>query len=427
MQMKIDRGLLGTLALAALSAACASAATGTGAGGGGGTRFVVPVPEVACASGPLTSTAGADSAAGLLALAGASSSDSVQAVSFANARATAGRAIAGAPQNAYAYFVAGQAALSTRDVSDADSLLRRAVELCPELAANEDYLRFSRYGGALAFERAASLVQAGDTASGVAAYQSSLRLDPNNYPAAFYLGLTSYARRETDEAVRHWRHTAEIIDRLPADSSAQVNAERASARANAVNALSFAARQYIERENAPAAAALLTQLVRDLPNNADVWYTYALTLNTQQRWRELLPAAQRAVELAPLSYGSLVLYYNAYAGQSQEAAAANQNTQAAELGRLAAEVRRRHEGLPVQIEGVQVDVEGGTTTVRGTAVGTGPRAPVTLEFTLHGVNGPVGTGTTTVTPPAQDQQEQFELTIQNSAPVLGVSYRVVGG
>ena len=427
--MKIDRGLLLTLAAAALSAACASAgSTGTGGGGGGGTRYVVPVPEVTCTTGPLTSTPAADSAAGMLALAGAGSGgDSAQAAAYQNARAIAGRAVAGAPDNAYAYFVAGQAALSTRNVADADSLMRRAVELCPQLASNEEYVRFTRYGGALAFERAASLMQAGDTTGGVAHYQAALRLDPANYPSAFYLGLTSYARRETDEAVRHWRHTAEIIDRLPADSSAAVNAERASARANAVNALSFAARQYIERENAPAAAALLTDLVRELPNNADVWYTYALTLNTQQRWRELLPAAQRAVELAPLSYGALVLYYNAYAGQSQEAAAANQNTQAAELGRLAAEVRRRHEGLPVQIEGVQVDVEGTTTTIRGTALGTGPRNPVTLEFTLHGAQGPVGTGTTTISPPAQDQQEQFELTVQNSAPVLGVSYRVVGG
>lgn len=427
--MKIDRGLLLTLAAAALSAACASAGgTGGTGGGGGGTRFVVPVPEVTCASGPLTSTPAADSAAGLLALAGTGSGgDSAQAAAFQNARTIAGRAVAGAPGNAYAYFVAGQAALSTRNVADADSLLRRARELCPELAAHEEYVRFSRYGGALAFERAAALMQGGDTTGAVAHYESALRLDPNNYPSAFYLGLAAYARRQTDEAVRHWRHTAEIIDRLPADSSAEVNAERASARANAVNALSFAARQYIEREDAPSAATLLTQLVRDLPNNADVWYTYALTLNTQQRWRELLPAAQRAVELAPLSYGALVLYYNAYAGQSQEAASANQNTQAAELGRLAAEVRRRHEGLPVQIEGVQVDVEGTTTTVRGTAVGTGPRNPVTLEFTLHGTQGPVGSGTTTINPPAQDQQEQFELTIQNSAPVLGVSYRVVGG
>ena len=202
--------------------------------------------------------------------------------------------------------------------------------------------------------------------------------------------------------------------------------DRASARVNAINAQTFAARQYLERDQTDRALALLTELQRELPSNADVAYNYALALNTQQRWRELLPAAQRAVELAPLSYGALVLYYNAYAGQSQEAASANQNTQAAELGRLAAEVRRRHEGLPVQIEGVQVDVEGTTTTVRGTAVGTGPRNPVTLEFTLHGTQGPVGSGTTTINPPAQDQQEQFELTIQNSAPVLGVSYRVVG-
>ena len=81
----------------------------------------------------------------------------------------------------------------------------------------------------------------------------------------------------------------------------------------------------------------------------------------------------------------------------------------------------------MQIEGVQVDVEGGTTTVRGIAVGSGKTAPVTVEFTLHGSNGPVGTGSTTITPPATDQQQRFELTIPNTGQVLGVTYRVVGG
>jgi tetratricopeptide (TPR) repeat protein len=426
MQMKIDRGLLFTLAAAALTAACASA--GSTAGGGaaaGGPRVTVGLPDVTCSTGRLTNQPAADSAAGVLALM-STTSDSAQAAQYAVARQAAGRAIAADPGNAYPYYLAGQAALGTADYADADSLLRRAEELCPELG-EYDVTRLRRGGAALAFDRAQSLLQAGDTTGAVSGYETALRLDPTNYPAEFYMGLVAFGRQQTDEAVRRWRNVATIIDAMPADSSAEIMADRAGARANAINALTFAARQYLEREQSEQAMNLLTELVRELPNNADVAYSYALALNTQQRWRELLPAAQRAVELAPLSYGALVLLYNGYAGQSQQAAQAGQNAQASELGRQAAAVRQRHDSLPVQIEGVQVDVDGGTTTVRGTAVGSGRTAPVTVEFTLHGASGPVGSGTTTITPPATDQQQRFELTIPNSGQVLGVTYRVVSG
>jgi tetratricopeptide (TPR) repeat protein len=424
MQMKIDRGLLGTLAAAALTAACASAGATGGGPGGGGPRVSVALPEVTCSTGRLANQAAADSAAGTLALMN-TVPDSAQPMQYVLARQTAGRAIAADPGNAYGYYLAGQAAFGTADYVDADSLLRRSVELCPELAAY-DVSRLRAGGAALAFDRAQSLLQAGDTTGAMAGYETALRMDPNNYPSEFYLGLTAFSRQQTDEAVRRWRRVATIIDAMPADTSDEVMSDRAGARANAVNALTFAARQYLEREQTDQAMQLLTELVRELPNNADVAYSYALALNTQQRWRELLPAAQRAVELAPLSYGALVLLYNGYAGQSQQAAQAGQNAQASELGRQAAGIRQRHDNLPVQIEGVQVDVEGGSTTVRGTAVGSGQTAPVAVEFTLHGSNGPVGTGTTTITPPARDQQQRFELVIPNAGQVLGVTYRVAG-
>lgn len=421
--MNIDRGLLFTLAAASLTAACASA--GGAAAGGGAPRVAVPVPDVVCSTGRLAAQPAADSAASVLALI-STQSDSAQAVQYVMAREAAGRAIVADPTNAYPYYLAGQAAVGRADYVDADSLLRRAEALCPELAAY-DVTRLRRLGGAMAFERAQSLLQAGDTAAAVAGYETSLRLNPDSYPAEFYLGLTAFGRQDTDQAVRRWRRTAEIIDALPADTSASVTSSRAGARSNAINALTFAARQYLERDMPEPALALLTELTRELPQNADVAYSYALALNAQQRWRELLPAAQRAVELAPLNYGALVLLYNGYAGQSQEAAAAGQNAQAAELGRQAAEVRERHDSLPVQIEGVQLDIEDTSTTVRGTARGTGPTAPVTLRWTLHGAGGAsVGTGSITITPPAVDQQEAFELVVPTTGTVLGATYTVAG-
>ena len=421
--MKLDRGLLSTLAVAALGAACASA--GGGAGGAGGPRISVPVPSVTCSAGPLTSTPAADSAAGVLELM-VTVADSAQGARYTQARQQAGRAIAAAPDNAYGYYLAGRAAIGLADYADADSLFRRAEQLCPALA-EYDVTRLRRGTAGLAVERGGALIQSGDTTGATAAWQTAVSLDPNSYAAEFYLGLVAFNRQNTDDAVRRWRRVIEIIDALPADSSAEVMQSRADTRGNTMNALVLASAQYLQRQQSPQAAALLAELSRMLPNSPDVWYNYALALNNQQRWQEMVPVAQRATEVSPLSYGAWILYYNAYAGQSQAATQAGNTAQAGELGRQAREVSARSEGLPVQLEGITIDTEGANTQLRGSAVGTGPTAPVQVEFTLHGADGPLGTGTVTITPPAREQNSPFELTIPNAAPVLGVTYRVVGG
>jgi tetratricopeptide (TPR) repeat protein len=427
MLMKIDRGLLATLALAALTAACASAG-GTaspsgGPSGGGGPRITVSLPDVTCSTGRLTATPAADSAAGALAQVGLSA-DSAQPALYLMARQQAGRAIAGDPGNSYGYYLAGQAAIGVADYADADSLLRRAEELCPELGAY-DVTRLRRGAAALSVERGSALIQSADTTGGLTAYNTALSLDPTNYPAEFYLGLIAFQRQQTEDAVRHWRRVVQIIDELPADTSVEVMAGRVETRGNTLNALVLASAQHLNRQQSPQAAELLAELTRLLPNNPEAWYNYALALNNLQRWQDLLPVARRATEIAPLSYGSWILYYNAYAGQSQAATTAGQTAQAGELGRQARAISQQSETLPVQLEGITIDVEAENTQVRGTAVGTGPTNPVQVEFTLHGADGPLGTGTVTITPPARDQQSRFELTIPNSAPVLGVTYRVV--
>jgi tetratricopeptide (TPR) repeat protein len=385
----------------------------------------VQVPTVNCGAGPLTSNAIADSAAGHIALIQAVA-DSARPMQYAAARRQAGRAIASDPTNAYSYYLAGTAAYSVLDFADMDSLFRRAVELCPELGPYEvNDLRRSAVEQSVA--RGGALLQSADTAGGVVAYRTALSLDPNSYPAEFYLGLVAFNRQNTDEAVRHWQRVVQILDALPADSSAEVMQNRVETRGNTLNALVLASAQYLNRQQSAQAAGLLETLTRLLPNNPEAWYNYALALNNLQRYTQLVPVAQRATEIAPLSYGAWILYYNAYAGQSQAATQAGQTAQAGELGRQARQISSRSEALPVQLEGITIDVEAENTQVRGTAVGSGPTAPVQVEFTLHGGSGELGKGTVTITPPARDQQAPFELTIPNSAPVLGVTYRVVGG
>ena len=418
--MKIDRGLVLSLGVAAVATACA----GAGAGGGG-MRVTVPVPEVVCPGGPLATFATADSVAGALALVGTVPEEGRPAA-FLAAQQQARRAIAAQPDNAYGHYLAGQAALGVGDYAEAETSFDAAVRLCPALA-EYDVNEYRATGAAQAFERAGSLLQAQDTAGAVAAYEASLRMYPENYPADFYLGLISFQRQNTAEAVTRWRRVMQAIDRMDPSDDAEVMAERGSARVNALNALVFAARQYLERDQTREAAELLAEIRREAPNNAEAAYYHALALNTQQRWSELLPVARQATELAPLSYGAWILYYNAFAGQSQAATTAGNTTQANELARQAREVSQRSEALPVQVEGVTVDVTPEGTQLRGVAVGTGATAPVTVEFTLHGVDGPLGTGRVTITPPAREQQDRFELTIDNTNPVTGVTYRVAGG
>jgi tetratricopeptide (TPR) repeat protein len=415
--MKIDRGLVLALGAAALTSACAS-------GGASGPSVSVPPPDVVCSTGMLTAFPVADSAAATLALM-ATVAEEARPAEYAGALEQSRRAIAAQPDNAYGYFLGAQAALGVEDFAEAERMIAGAVERCPELDAEvSDYRAI---GANQAFERAGSLLTAaGDTAGAIAAYEASLRLYPENYPADFYLGLIAFQRQQTDDAVRHWRQVMEVIDALPAADDAETTADRASARANAQNAMIFAARQYLEREQVDPAIALLTEIRRAAPNNSEAAYYHALALNTQQRWAELLPVARQATELAPLSYGAWILYYNAFAGQSQAATQAGNPTQGIELARQARDVSERSENLPVQIEGVSVDLGDAGTTVRGTAVGTGETAPVRLEFTLHGPAGTAGTGIVTVTPPAADAQSPFEVVVDTTGPVTGVSYRVLG-
>ena len=422
--MKIQPGRLAALALAALTAACASAATG-GNGGGNGPRIVVPPPDVTCSTGRVSATPIADSVAGQLALM-STQPDSLRPTVYARVLEQARRAIAADPDNAYGYYLAGNAALNLNRPLAADSLFERAVALCPELGPY-DIENLLRQGAARSYNRGLTLFQSGDTASAVQAWEAAIMLDPNNTDSEFYLGLVGYERRQTQVAEQRWTRVVEVLRGLPADSSATVNRDRADMLANTYNALTAVAIQYLQREMYQPAAALLQRLGEWMPRNADIWYHHALALNGQQRWRDLVSVGQRATELAPLHYSAWTLFYNGYAGQAQVASQADQRAQAAEFTRLARQVSQTAEGLPVNIQTVRINSEGDNATVSLQVLGMGPRNPVQVEFTLYGLEGPVGTQVVTINPPADDGSSSIEATVPVSGPVVGWSYRRVGG
>jgi tetratricopeptide (TPR) repeat protein len=418
--MKLDRSAVLVAAAAIASGACAAA--------GAPPLVFAPPPAVACPEGPLAGAPAADSAAASLARSLLAPGEERTALVVA-ARAQARRAVAARPDLAYGYLVAGEAAARDGDVPDAERMLDAAVQRCPELATSPEVgLATTRRDlAAASYDRGGAFLVAADTAAALAAYEAAARLDPRHRGAPFNAGLIRYARHETDAAVASWRRTIALVDALEPDTVPGAMAQRAADRAMAQNALLFAARQYLEREEMDAALALLVEIREAVPASAEAAYQHALALNSLQRWVELLPAARSAIELAPLSYGAWILLYNAYAGQSQAAAQGGLNAQAAELAREARRISDGSDRLPLQIEAVTVSQGPDGIRIRGTAIGTRGTAPVRLEFTLHGPEGIVGVGGTTLAPPPTDGQQPFELTVPGAGPVLGFSYRVIGG
>src|SRR5687768_8988454 len=183
--MKIQAGLLAALGLAALTAACAGAAATT-ENGGSGPRIVVPPPAVTCSTGRVSATPIADSVAGQLALM-STQPDSLRATAYARALEQSRRAIAADPDNAYGYYLAGNAALNLNLPLAADSLFGRAVAICRELGPYDiDNLR--RQGAARSYNRGLTLFQSGDTTAAVQAWEAAIQLDPSNSDSEFYLG-----------------------------------------------------------------------------------------------------------------------------------------------------------------------------------------------------------------------------------------------
>ncbi|HEU0014791.1 MAG TPA: tetratricopeptide repeat protein [Longimicrobium sp.] len=422
--MKANRGLLLTLGAAALAAACTPpAATGGAPAPGGGPRVTVGLPDVACSTGRFAQQPAADSAAAKLALVMAQPEAERQA-EWQTALDQARRAIQADPENAYAYYIAGEAAVGLGNLAAADSAWDRAVAICPELAAAETNARRAQ-ASAEAAARAFALYQAQDTAGALRVWEQAGMFDPTNPNPAFNAATVFYQRDQTQQAVENYRRALEVLNNPPAGLTEEQQADWRTMRASVYNGLLGSAIQYLTNDQDQQATALLTELTRLAPNHPDVWYHQALALYNLERWQELTTVAQKATELDPLNYDAWILYYNGFAGQAQAADDARNTAQAEALSRQATAIRERSQRLPVRLRNVQYDAQDGSTRIFGAAVGTGTTAPVRLEFTVFGESGPVGTQTLTITPPAKDQAAAFEVNVPTTGPVLGYSYRVL--
>lgn len=320
--------------------------------------------------------------------------------------------IAADANNPQHYFLAGQAHVSLGNYVAADSAFRRAETLCA--AYSQETLPLRAQAFQTLYNQGLEAYQRNDTAAAVAAWQGSTRIFDREPDPYFNLAILHTGRGQYDQAVAMYNQTLTALERPGIDTSAAAIAARADLRQKTEAGLLNVGAQYFQAKNYPRAAEVFERLTRLNPNNRDAWYNYALALYTQERWPQLVPVAQRVIQMDPLNENANIILFNALKN-------ANQNNEALK-------VLQATEALPVKVTGVQLEPGEGRSVIRGQVEGNQARAgsPVRLEFTFYGSAGALGTPQqVTVNAPAKGATANFEVALQNPTPAVSYSYRVV--
>ncbi|CAN5843034.1 hypothetical protein BH23GEM5_BH23GEM5_05710 [soil metagenome] len=320
--------------------------------------------------------------------------------------------IAADANNPQHYFLAGQAHISMGNYVAADSAFRRAETLCA--AYGEETLPLRAQAFQTLYNQGLEAYQRNDTVAAIAAWQGSTRIFDREPDPYFNLAILHTSRGQYDQALAMFNQTLTALERPGIDTTAEAVAARADLRQKNEAGLLNVGAQYFQAKNHARAAEVFERLTRLNPNNRDAWYNYALALYTQERWPQLVPVAQRVVQMDPLNENANIILFNAYKN-------ANQNNEALK-------VLQATEALPVHVTGVQLEPGEGRSVLRGQVAGNQARAgnPVRLEFTFYGPAGALGTPQqVTVNAPAKGATTNFEVTLQNATPAVSYSYRVV--
>jgi tetratricopeptide (TPR) repeat protein len=416
--MMKDLGLVLGLCAAATAAGCA-------AGTGGGALSTAAMPDVECSVQPMApSQWGGQAQAALnrtLVLEG-----DARTPYFRTALEQAQLGIQQQPDNPYHHFLAGQAAAGMGDVAAANAHLRRAAELCPELVEPEiDPMRQRTWGEA--FTRGLEAFRTEDVEGAIREWEAATQIWDGAPNAHFNLAVINASRGNQEAALQHYREALRIYGTLGATDNVDLAAERLDTRAQAINGMIGVGAHYFQNNQYEQARNVFREVTEIEPNSRDAWYNYSLALYRLERWNDLLPVAQRVVEIDPLNYNARIIHFNAHKGISDAAAAAGQaQAERASRDRALAALETA-EALPVRLDNVTISggAEGEPVEIAGVVTGSGQAGgPVTLEFTVYGAHGELGTGTATVQRPATDQNAPFTVSIAVTEPVTGWRYRV---
>ncbi|HKP73934.1 MAG TPA: hypothetical protein VJT67_00265, partial [Longimicrobiaceae bacterium] len=332
----------------------------------------------------------------------------------------AAQGITAEANNPFNYFLAAQASASLGQITRADSLYAKTVQVCPEFASEVTPARAQLGEQAMESARVA-LVDRNDTTAAIAGWTLAAQLDSTNVDANFYAGYFSLLKGDNERAMPVFRR----ILALPAPAATDTNGlERRDVAVRAV--MSYGGQLFNQDHNPQAVEALNSVRAVD-PKNHDAAYWTSLALYKMQRWNDLATTTARVVELGPLNYNAFMLMHDAHKMMADQLKAQGNAAQEAQHRQAAIQAQQTGEELPVQVEQVSLSTNGNTTTVRGVVVGGKAAAgtAIRLEFTLSTPSGDVGTGTVNVVAPAANANASFELPVQVTAAPTGFRYRLV--
>jgi tetratricopeptide (TPR) repeat protein len=393
--MSLRNGMFLALGAAAAAGACAPAATTAGGGAAAASSF----PAVTCGEGvPTTPSQAARDAQKVLLLGRAA-----EAVTGAQAAVTAEE---GNPQH---HFLLAQAQVAAGDFAAADRAFDRAQELCPEFAG--EIAQDRERGWATAFQQGLEAFQGGDTATAVARWEAANMIFERRPDAHYNLGVVYAQRGDLARASQSYRQALDVLGRMPADTSAQEMTSRAETRQNTLaGLLGIGAQQFAQNQFQPAAQTFQHLTTVD-PTNRDAWYNYALALYKLERWNDLVPVAQRLVQIDPLNENARVILFNAYKSPSEAARAAKNTAEQRRLENLALKEYEALTNVPVYVDEVRFEGESPNAALTGKVMGNKANAgtPVNLTFTFYGPAGTMGTQSVTVQAPAKGQSAPFRV------------------
>ncbi|HET6764686.1 MAG TPA: tetratricopeptide repeat protein [Longimicrobiaceae bacterium] len=401
--MSMTRGVVLAACVAAVSAACAAGA----AGGAKPVTSASGIPDVTCPGvAPTAATRTAQTALNRTLIPG------MRAETAAPFYQQALTAVQPEMDNPYNAFIAGQAYAGLGQYARADSAFTRTTRACAAFGTEVGTERSRAYG--MAFNAGVAALNAGDTATAITRFTQAIAVNPGQSDALFNLGLLYSNTGDLGHAVQYYRQALAAVG-TAADTSA------VETRSNVMMGLLAAGTTYFQKDQFAQSADVFRTITAADGNNRDAWYNLGLALYKQNRWADLVPVAQRIVQIDPLNYNARIILFNAYKGLADASSArVNPDRQ------RALDALRAADGLPVQVEGVRVENTGGTARVTGTIVGATTPAgrPVSLEFTLYGATGRLGSQTVTVTAPAKDAKANFQLSLPTNVPATSFSYRI---
>ena len=419
--MKIERGLVYALGVAAVTACGGAAGGGTGPTPGGSASL----PQVACATGNLVATPQANAAQAALNRTLVVQGDA-RVPFYTQALQQAQAGIAADAQNPYHFFLAGQAYVGLNNLAEAGQMFDRTLQICPEFASEIDPLREQAWAAEL--NRGLGLYQGGDTTGAVTAWEAAAQFYSRRPDVFYNLGVVYGQRGDYPRAIQSYRRALAVADSTPGDTAAAILQSEAEMRAASLTGLLSAGAQLFGRDQFRESAEAFRYLTQIDPNNRDAWYNLALALYKLETWSDLVPVARRVVQIDPANYNAQIILFNAYKGLSDQAKAQNNAAAERENRDLALQTLERADALPVQVDGITMTNGDANVTLRGTVTGgsAAQGSPVQLEFTATGTSGDLGTQTVTVAAPAKGATANFEVTIPTQGTATSWRYRIVG-